>query len=262
MDRVELTKKRSRRRWPALAALVAAAALAGSIATLPAAIAAPAGRSGPLAAATLPPDWPADVPVAPGQLQGATGGGGQWSLLLLVRGSAAEALRSTAAFYASHGFHAESGAILRKGSRRVTIVVENRDHSPNETFIVVAVTTVRAAPGRVALRTSLSGRAAGLKGPAGAGGRVSVLFTGTRVCWTFRALHGIDRPRSASIRQGAAGRSGPIMVKLGRPYRASGCTKATPGLDQSMAANPAGFYVVVATRRFPLGALRGQLRAG
>ena len=50
------------------------------------------------------------------------------------------------------------------------------------------------------------------------------------------------------------------MVRLGRRYRASGCTTATTGLDQSMAANPAGFYVIVATHRFPLGGLRGQLR--
>ena len=91
-------------------------------------------------AATLPPDFPADVPLPPGQLQSATGGNGQWSVLLLVNGSAADAHAATVAFYRAHGFVAETDSILHDATHRVTIVVENRDHSAAKTFVAIGVT--------------------------------------------------------------------------------------------------------------------------
>jgi hypothetical protein len=50
------------------------------------------------------------------------------------------------------------------------------------------------------------------------------------------------------------------MIRLGRPYRASGCTAIAAALGQSIAARPRGFYVAVTTRAHPRGAVRGQLR--
>src|SRR4051794_33617881 len=86
MDRIAPLMHRIRRAWPAwpaLAAMVGLAAIAASTAMPSPALAAPTHRGRP-PAATLPPDWPADVPVPPGQIQGSTGSAGQWSVLLLV----------------------------------------------------------------------------------------------------------------------------------------------------------------------------------
>jgi hypothetical protein len=217
------------------------------------AVALAALTGGVAAAATLPPDFPADVPLPPGQLQSATGGAGQWSVLLLVSGSAPDAHASTVAFYRAHGFVAETDSILHNASHRVTIVVENRDHSPTETFVAIGVGPRGAATpraGRVALATRLSGHGSG---------SAAVTLTGTRVCWTIRNLRGVGRPRAATIRRGAAGRTGPVIVRLGRRYRGSGCTTVAAALARALAAGPRGFYVAVSTRAHPGGAVRGQL---
>ena len=102
-----------------------------------------------------PTHWPANLPVPPGQIQGSTGANGSWTVELLVNGGAAEAHKAAVDFYVAHGFKAETDSIVSNGTRRITIVVENRDHSPNQTFLLVAVTTIRAGAGsgRVALAT-------------------------------------------------------------------------------------------------------------
>jgi hypothetical protein len=237
MDR--LAPQRPRRGRPALLIALAAAAVLA--------------LTGVAAAATLPPDFPADVPLPPGQLQSATGGGGQWSVLLLVDGSAADAHASTVAFYRAHGFAAETDSILHDATHKVTIVVENRDHSPSHTFVAIGVGARTATPSnsRVALGTRLAGRGRG---------SANVTVTGGRVCWTIRNLRGVAHPSAATIRQGTAGRTGPVLVRLGQRYRASGCTTIPAALGRAIAAQPRSFYLAVATRAHPNGAVRGQLR--
>jgi hypothetical protein len=224
-----------RRRGALLSALAAAAALLLASAAL---------------AATPPPDFPADVPLPPGQLQSSTGGGGQWSVLMLVDGPADQALASTVAFYRAHGFVPESDAILHDATHRVTVAVEARDHSPRRTFVVIAVGPRAPSSGRLALATRLTGHGQG---------RASVTFAGTRACWTIRGLRGVARPSAATIRSGTAGQNGPVIVRLGRTFRASGCTTVAAALGAAIAARPAAFYVSVATRAHPGGAVRGQL---
>ncbi|MEA2322398.1 MAG: hypothetical protein QOD81_2248 [Solirubrobacteraceae bacterium] len=134
----------------AAVAAIAAATLAtampvSALATPPHRHGGPGGHDpapGATAAGHLPAGWPRDVPVPPGRIQGSTGGSGRWTVELLVRGSAAHALRSTIAFYRAHGFRG-SGAVVHRGSRKITVVVENRDHSANETFIVIGLTALR-----------------------------------------------------------------------------------------------------------------------
>lgn len=139
-------------RRSSITALIAAAALA---AAAPAsAAAAPAHRHGgpdgtgagsvPAASAGrhLPAGWPKDVPVPPGRIVGSSIGTRHWSIQLLVSGPAREALRSTMAFYRARGFKG-SGAVVHKSNRRVTVVTENRDHSPTKTFVVIGVTPLR-----------------------------------------------------------------------------------------------------------------------
>jgi hypothetical protein len=133
-------------------AVAALAAAAVAVATPLSALAHPVDRhggpggDGPAPATTqaghLPAGWPRDVPVPPGRIQGSTAGAGRWTVELLVAGSAAHALRSTVSFYRAHGFRG-AGAVVHRGSRKITVVVENRDHSPGETFVVIALTGLR-----------------------------------------------------------------------------------------------------------------------
>jgi len=110
------------------------------------------------------------------------------------------------------------------------------------------------------LRTTLTGRKAVPRGARHGRGSVTIRISGRRVCWTFGRLHGTDKPRAAFIRKGIPGEFGPGIVQLGRRYRASGCATTTIGNAQQLALSPRGYYVTVQTRRFPLGAVRGQLR--
>ena len=114
--------------------------------------------------------------------------------------------------------------------------------------------------GQVGLRATLSGRASVPRGARRGHGTATLTVAGRRVCWSFRRLRGIDRPRAAFVKKGIRGEFGPVMVALGARYRASGCVKTSAGTAQAIAQSPRGFYVTVNTRRFPLGALRGQLR--
>jgi len=215
------------------------------------AVALAALTGGVAAAATLQPDFPPDVPLPPGQVQSASGANGQWSVLLLVRGSAADAHAATVAFYRAHGFVAETDSILHNAGHRVTIVVENRDHSPNETFIAIGVAPRQAqtpATSRIALATRLRGHGSG---------SATVTLLGSRVCWTIRNLRGVGRPHAATIRRGA---TGPVIVRLGRRYRPSGCTSVTAGVAAAIAARPGGFAVALSTRAHPGGAVHGRLR--
>jgi hypothetical protein len=80
--------------------------------------------------------------VPAGRIQGSTGAVRQWTVLILASGSAGQVKRSAVDFYLAAGFRAETDSILRRGSRRITLVVENRDHSPTETYLVIGATSV------------------------------------------------------------------------------------------------------------------------
>ena len=117
-----------------------------------------------------------------------------------------------------------------------------------------------ASGGAASRRTTMTGRKAVPRGARRGRGSVTIRVSGSRVCWTFGRLHGIDRPRAAFIKKGIPGEFGPVIVQLGKRYRASGCVKTAIGTAQQLALSPRGFYVTVNTLRFPLGAVRGQLR--
>lgn len=120
----------------------------GTTAPLPAAVSGGrhGGRGGSsagsqMAGGGLPPDWPPDLPIPAGGLVGSTGLAGRWSVLIVAPGSAASVLQSTVAFYKGEGFAAVSDSVLNRGNVRITLVVENRDHSATQTNLVIAVTS-------------------------------------------------------------------------------------------------------------------------
>jgi hypothetical protein len=110
------------------------------------------------------------------------------------------------------------------------------------------------------LRATLTGRKAVPRGAKRGRATVTIRISGRRVCWTIGRLHGTDKPRAAFIRKGIPGEFGPVIVQLGRRYAASGCATTTLGNAQQLTLSPRGYYVTVQTRRYPLGAVRGQLR--
>jgi hypothetical protein len=79
--------------------------------------------------------------VPQGDIMGSTGAAGRWTVLIVAAGSAEQVRRSTVAFYSAAGFTAVSDSVLDKGTRQITLVVENRDHSATQTNLVIGVTT-------------------------------------------------------------------------------------------------------------------------
>jgi hypothetical protein len=110
------------------------------------------------------------------------------------------------------------------------------------------------------LRTTMTGRKAVPRGAKSGRGTVTIRISGRRVCWTFGRLHGVGKARAAFIKHGIPGEFGPVVIQLGRRFTASGCANTTIGTAQQLALSPRAYYVTVNTRRFPLGAVRGQLR--
>ena len=82
------------------------------------------------------------------------------------------------------------------------------------------------------------------------------------VCWTFAKVKGIGTPQVAHIHKGKARTSGPIFVPLGGRYKAKGCTKAPKSSIGAVEEHPNSYYVNVHTKKYPNGAIRGQLVAG
>lgn len=82
------------------------------------------------------------------------------------------------------------------------------------------------------------------------------------VSWTM-----IGRPLAAHIHRGGPNKAGPVRVELfaGDPLprtidAVSGCVRnVDPDVIDAILANPGRFYVNVHTRRYPDGAIRGQL---
>jgi hypothetical protein len=98
------------------------------------------------------------------------------------------------------------------------------------------------------------------KGAPKGSGAVNLSIAGAQVCWKFTKLIGIDTPVAAHIHKGMKGSSGPVVVPLDAKFEANGCIFPSPTTVKAIEANPKGFYVNVHTKRYPNGAIRGQLR--
>ncbi|MFF2316571.1 hypothetical protein ACFVTE_09900 [Arthrobacter sp. NPDC058097] len=97
------------------------------------------GGEGARTLPALPADWPADVPVPPGQLHGSGGTAGARTLLLTVPGGADQVLASAEAFYESNGFTRTGSGQLRKGPYSVVMAARNRDHSAAQTDLTLSL---------------------------------------------------------------------------------------------------------------------------
>jgi hypothetical protein len=111
--------------------------------------------------------------------------------------------------------------------------------------------------------TTLIGSREPAGGDPSAAGYAAIVLDGTSVYYWITA-GSLAGPTAAHLHQGAAGVNGGIAVDLNATFSGSVATgravssSATVG---SILASPDGFYVNVHSGAFPVGAMRGQLRA-
>jgi len=92
---------------------------------------------------------------------------------------------------------------------------------------------------------------------------VNITINGTKVCWKFTKMSGFGKPLVSHIHRGTAKTAnGPVVVPLGGAFKATGCIASTAATVAAIAKNPKGFYVNIHTKKYPAGAVRGQLHAG
>lgn len=88
---------------------------------------------------------------------------------------------------------------------------------------------------------------------------------GKKLCWGV-TVRDIDVPTAIRVHRGASGAAGPVLfgVKVlpttGDVGAAAGCIPASDAVLDALRGDPAQFYVQVATKAQPAGAIRGQLR--
>ena len=122
----------------------------------------------------------------------------------------------------------------------------------------VALATTTGATGTTTLKATLSGNVEVPKGSPTGKGTATITISGSKVCWKF-SFSGIDTPLASHIHKAPAGKAGPVVVPFGAAFKASGCTTASAGLATAIAAHPSAYYVNIHTKKYPAGAIRGQL---
>jgi hypothetical protein len=129
--------------------------------------------------------------------------------------------------------------------------------------VAVPAVALASRSGTLKFEAYLSGKSELPKAAPTGKGTVKITITGTKVCWKFTSVGGIDKPIVAHIHQGTSTTaSGPVVVPLGGKYAASGCIATTAAIAKAIAKNPKGYYVNIHTAKYPNGAIRGQLHAG
>jgi len=166
---------------------------------------------------------------------------------------------------------ATSTALANTAIPTVAVVATSTAPAATSTAASSSPATTTAGLPAVSFQAVLSGtnevdsQGATNKGaPAGSGlATVTLAPSLSQICYTI-AVTGVTLPAAAAhIHIGAAGSNGNVVVPLTAPDasgNASGCvSNVATALINTIAANPAGYYVNVHTSDFPAGAVRGQL---
>jgi hypothetical protein len=96
-------------------------------------------------------------------------------------------------------------------------------------------------------------------------GTATVIFDDdtNKMCFGI-LVENLGNPIAAHIHEADAGVNGDIVVPLvapsdGDPGSSSGCQRVASDLANDIARNPSHYYVNLHTKKFPNGAIRGQL---
>lgn len=109
---------------------------------------------------------------------------------------------------------------------------------------------------------TLSGKNELGQGAANGKGTFTGTFSGTRFCYKL-SFSGLDQPMAAHIHKGTAKQNGNIVLDLQPTFKngkASRCVTAKSSLAAAIRRTPSGYYANVHTKKYPDGAIRGQLR--
>jgi hypothetical protein len=111
-------------------------------------------------------------------------------------------------------------------------------------------------------RVQLTGAAARPAGAShGTGAAVIALHHRAVVCFRFAHLRGFTGATTAEIGLGPKGHPGTLALQLSRSraLRHSGCVRATRRLAAALQRSPSAYFVVINSKQYPRGAIRGQL---
>jgi hypothetical protein len=112
-------------------------------------------------------------------------------------------------------------------------------------------------------RVKLSGSREKPPGPGTAVGYAVIALHDSHheLCWRFAHLHGFTDATDAHIRVGPSVSTGHVFltVSAGPRLHHRGCLSVTTNAMSKIEVNPSGYYVDVASVRYPNGVIRAQL---
>ena len=97
-------------------------------------------------------------------------------------------------------------------------------------------------------------------------GTATITVTGKRLCYVITSKNLGEVPQMAHIHKGNKGKSGAVYVTLFakatplKKGKLSGCVTPTAAQLKAIAAKPGAYYANVHTKKYPAGAMRGQLK--
>jgi tetratricopeptide (TPR) repeat protein len=152
----------------------------------------------------------------------------------------------------------------RKSYQQALAISRQVGNRQAEALILANLEKVTQTQGRTKLAKAQLTGAAEIAGPGdnASSGTVQVTLNSDKneVCYDL-SLKKLDDATAAHIREGAAGKEGPIKVSFDVPKdgSAKGCKTADAAVVKDIMANPANYYVNVPNPAHPKGAIRGQL---
>ncbi len=134
-------------------------------------------------------------------------------------------------------------------------------------LLITAGNPADAASVSITRSAVLDGTQIGASGDTDGSGAFVLHFSenGKKLCWAI-TVRDIDKPTAIRVHQGAAGSTGPVALGFkvlpaaGDLGAAAGCVPASAVVLDGLRADASKFYVEVATKKSPDGAIRGQLR--
>ena len=130
--------------------------------------------------------------------------------------------------------------------------------------VLIVVGSAVAASGGSPKTTTVHMRGSqevGKGSPKGSGVfRFQLLPSSGKLCFSL-TWSKIGTPTASRLYKGAKGKAGAVVIVLSgkSPVKHSGCPKAAKSLIVAIGKKPGAYYVNVDTKKYPRGAIRGQL---